>query len=67
MTGDNIIGMDGRQLVELRKDKAEREKREELRQKFNLKCEGLELRPGNAPGAYTIAHSHPPQPPYFNG
>ena len=45
MSDDNIIGIDGRQAVELRKDQTEREKREEiLRQK--LKCEGLELRPG---------------------
>src|SRR6516165_11414342 len=66
MTEDNIIGIDGRQAVELRKDQAEREAREEiLRQK--LKCEGLELRSGNAPGTYTIAHPHPPQPPYLNG
>jgi hypothetical protein len=35
MTDDNIIGIDGRQ-VELRKDQAEREKREEiLRQKLS--------------------------------
>ena len=62
MTDDNVIGIDGRQAVELRKDQAEREAREEiLRQK--LKCEGLELRPGNAPGTYTIAHPHRPQPP----
>jgi hypothetical protein len=66
MTDDNIIGIDGRQAVELRKDQAEREKREEiLRQK--LKCEGLELRPGNASSTYTIAHPHPPQPPYLKG
>jgi hypothetical protein len=66
MTEDNIIGIDGRQAVELRKDQAEREAREEiLRQK--LKCEGLELRPGNAPNTYTIAHPHPPQPHYLNG
>jgi hypothetical protein len=25
------------------------------------------LRPGNAPSTYTIAHPHPPQPPYLNG
>ena len=37
MTDDNIIDSDGRQAVELRKDQAEREAREEiLRQK--LKC-----------------------------
>ena len=62
MSDNNIIGIDGRQPVELREDQAKREKREEiLRQK--LKCEGLELRPGNAPGT-SIAHPHPPQPPY---
>jgi hypothetical protein len=66
MTDDNIIGIDGRQPAQLRNDQAEREKREDiLRQKF--KCEGLELRPGNAPGTYTIAHPYPPQPPYLNG
>jgi len=66
MSDDNIIGINGRQAVELRADQAEREAREEiLRQK--LKCEGLELRPGNAPGTYTIAHPNPPQPPYLNG
>ena len=66
MTDDNIIGIDGRQAVELRTDQAEREQREEiLRQK--LKCEGLELRPGMAPGTYTIAHPQPPQPPYLKG
>jgi hypothetical protein len=66
MTDDNIIGIDGRQAVELRNDQAEREAREKiLRQK--LKCEGLKLRPGNAPGTYTIAHPHPPQPAYLNG
>jgi hypothetical protein len=44
MTDDNIIGIDGRQAVQLRKDQAEREKREEiLRQK--LKCLGFELQP----------------------
>jgi hypothetical protein len=32
-----------------------------------LKCEGLELQSGNAPGTYTIAHPHPPQPPYLKG
>ena len=65
MTDDNIIGIDGRQAVELRKDQAEREKREDiLRQK--LKCEGLVLEPGNAPGTYTIAHPHPP-PGYLYG
>ena len=66
MTDDNIIAIDGRQAVELRKDQAEREQREEIvRQK--LKCEGLELRPGNAPGTYTMAHPQPPQPPYLKG
>ena len=66
MSDDNIIGIDGRQAVELRKDQAEREKREEiLRQK--LKREGLVLERGNAPGTYTIAHPQPPQPPYLNG
>jgi hypothetical protein len=25
------------------------------------------LEPGNAPGTYTIAHPHPPQPPYLKG
>ena len=66
MTVANVIGIDGRQAVELRKDQAERERREEiLRQK--LKCEGLELQPGNAPGTYTIAHPHPPQSSYLNG
>jgi hypothetical protein len=64
MTDDNIIGIDGRQAGELRKDQAEREQREEiLRQK--LKCLGFELQPGNMPGSYTIAH--PPQPPYLKG
>ena len=63
MTDDNIIGIDGRQSAQLRENQAQREQREEiLRQK--LKCERLELRPGNAPGSYTIAH---PQPPYLNG
>jgi hypothetical protein len=66
MTDDNLIGIDGRQAAQLRKDQAEREAREEiLRQK--LKCLSLELRPGNAPSTYTIAHPHPPQPPYLNG
>jgi hypothetical protein len=66
MTDDNILGIDGRQAVELRKDQAEREQREEIvRQK--LKCEGLVLEPGNAPGTYTIAHPHPPQPSYLKG
>jgi hypothetical protein len=59
MTDDNIIGIDGRQAVE-RKDQAEREKREEIL-RHKLKCEGLELRPGMAPGTYTIAR--PPEPP----
>jgi hypothetical protein len=37
MTDDNLIGIDGRQAAQLRKDQAEREAREEiLRQK--LKC-----------------------------
>jgi hypothetical protein len=31
------------------------------------KCLGLELRPGEAPGSYTIAHPHPPQPRYLHG
>ena len=66
MTDDNIIGIDGRQAVELRKDQSERGAREEiLRQK--LECLGFELRPGNAPDIYTIAHPHPPQPPYLKG
>ena len=66
MTDDNIIGIDGREAVLLRKDQAEREAREQiLGQK--LKCEGLELRPGNAPGSYTIAHPNPPQPAYLSG
>jgi hypothetical protein len=66
MTDDNIIGIDGRQAVELRKDQAEREQREEiLRQK--LKIVGFEIQPGMAPGTYMIAHPHPPQPPYLNG
>jgi hypothetical protein len=66
MPDDNIIGIDGRQPVQLREDQAQREKREEvLRQK--LKCLSLELQAGNAPGTYTIAHPHPPQPPYLNG
>ena len=66
MTDDNIIGMDGRQAVELRKDQAEREQREEiLRQK--LKCEGLVLEPGNAPGTYTIGHPHPLSHPTLMG
>ena len=48
MTDDNIIAIDGRQAVELRKDQAEREQREEiLRQK--LKILGFELRPGMVP------------------
>jgi hypothetical protein len=64
MTDDNIIGIDGREAAQLRTDQAAREKREQiLRQK--LKCVGFELRPGNAPGTYTIAH--PPPPPYLNG
>jgi hypothetical protein len=66
MTDDNIIGIDGRQALQPRKDQEEREGREKiLRQK--LKCEGLKLRPGNAPGTYTIVHPHPPQPPYLKG
>ena len=66
MTDDNIIGIDGRQAVELRKDQAEREAREEiLRQK--LKCLGFELRAGMVPDSYAIAHPHPPQLPYLNG
>jgi hypothetical protein len=66
MTDDNIVGINGRQAVELRNDQAVREAREEiLRQK--LKCVGFALQPGNAPGIYTIAHPHPPQPPYLNG
>jgi hypothetical protein len=40
-------------------------KEEILKQK--LKCLSLELQPGNPPGTYTIAHPHPPQPPYLNG
>src|SRR5262249_1724124 len=59
-------GIDGRHAAQLRTDQAEREKREELvRQK--LKCLGFELQPGIAPGTYTIAHPHPPQPEYLNG
>jgi hypothetical protein len=47
-------------------DQAEREQRDKtLRQK--LKIVGFELQPGNEPGTYTIAHPHPPQPPYLNG
>jgi hypothetical protein len=66
MSDDNIIGIDGRQAVELCPDQGEREKREAiLRQK--LKCVGFELQPGNAPGTYTIAHPQPPQPPYLKG
>jgi hypothetical protein len=66
MAEDNIIGIDGRQAVELRTDQAEREKREDiLRQK--LKCLGFELQPGMVPGSYTIAQPHPPQPSYLNG
>jgi hypothetical protein len=58
MTDDNVIGIDGRQAVQLREDQAQREKQEEiLRQK--LKIVGFELQPGNAPGTYTIAHPHP--------
>ena len=54
------------QAGELLKDQAEREAREELvRQK--LKIVGFELQQGNAPGTYTIAHPHPPQPPYLKG
>jgi hypothetical protein len=65
MTDDNVVGIDGRHAVQLRKNQAEREEREQiLRQK--LKCLSLELQPGNAPGSYTIAHPHPPQPPYLN-
>jgi hypothetical protein len=66
MKDENIIGVNGRQAVEVRKDQAEREKREEiLRQK--LKIVGFELQPGMAPNTYTIAHPHPPQPPYIKG
>ena len=66
MTDDNIIGIDGRQAGELRKDQAEREQREQtLRQR--LKIVGFEIQPGMAPNTYTIAHPHPPQPPYLNG
>jgi hypothetical protein len=66
MTDDNIIGIDGRQAAQLRKDQALREKREQiLREK--LKCVGFELQPGMVPGSYAIAHPHPPQPPYLNG
>jgi hypothetical protein len=66
MSDDNIIGIDGRQAAQLRKDQAEREKREQtLREK--LKCLNLELRPGMIPGSYTIAHPNPPQPAYLNG
>jgi hypothetical protein len=66
MTDNNIIGIDGRQAVELRKDQAEREQREQtLRQR--LKIVGFEIQPGMAPNTYTIAHPHPPQPPYLNG
>jgi hypothetical protein len=44
MTDDNMLGIDGRQAAQLRKDLAEREKREEvLRQK--LKCVGFKLQP----------------------
>jgi hypothetical protein len=62
MTDDNIIGIDGRQPAELRKDQAERQKGEEI-----LKIEVLRIRapPGNDPESYTIAH--PQQPPYLNG
>ena len=66
MSDDNIIGIDGRQAVELCPDQGEREKREAiLRPK--LKCLGFELRAGMVPDSYTIAHPHPPQPPYLNG
>jgi hypothetical protein len=66
MADDNIIGIDGRQAAQLREDQAQREKREEtIRAK--LKCLGFELRSGNIPGSYTIAHPHPAQPPYLNG
>jgi hypothetical protein len=37
MADDNIIGIDGRQAVELREDQAQREKREEiLRQEIEV-------------------------------
>jgi hypothetical protein len=50
MTENNIVGIDGRQAVELRKDQAEREKREQIiRQK--LKIVGFELQPGMVPGS----------------
>jgi hypothetical protein len=32
-----------------------------------LKIVGFALQPGNALGTYTIAHPHPPQPPYLKG
>jgi hypothetical protein len=63
---DNIIGIDGRQAAQLREDQAQREKREET-VRAKSKCLGFELRPGMAPGSYTIAHPHAPQPPYLNG
>jgi hypothetical protein len=45
MTDDNIIGIDGRQAVELRKDQAEREQREEiLKQKLMEQSRGCHVR-----------------------
>ena len=66
MADDNIIGIDGRQAAQLRTEQAEREKREQIL-RHKSKIVGFELQPGNAPGSYTIAHPHPPQPHYLNG
>jgi hypothetical protein len=54
MTDDDIIGIDGRQPVELRADKAAREKREDILSQ-KLTCLEFELRSGKSarsrPGA----------------
>jgi hypothetical protein len=61
MTDNNIIGIDGRQAVEVRKDHQERESREKLLKK-KLKRVGLALEPENVPGRYRIVDTRPPQP-----
>jgi hypothetical protein len=61
MTDDNIIGIDGWQAVELRKDQAERLKREAV---VRHKGAGLERQVGMVPGGYTIAH--PQHPAYLS-
>jgi hypothetical protein len=66
MADDNIIGIDGRQAVQLREVQAQRQKREKI-VRAKLKCLGLELQPGEAPDSYTITHPHPPQPRYLHG